>query len=78
MLQFNEKPNYTYFAESINSNNKILGNLSMKIPSENYPHYTVSLFLPLEKLTDDEKQILASDMIIFIEKAQEFYNKADS
>lgn len=77
MLHFNEQPNFIYYASSLN-NNKILGNLTMKIPDENYPHYAVSLFLPLEKLTDDEKQILVSDMITFIEKAQEFYDKADS
>lgn len=78
MLQFTEKPNFIYYASSIDANKKILGNLTMKIPSETHPHYEVSLSLPIEILNEDEKQILCKDMIAFIEKAQALYNKADS
>lgn len=77
MLEFTNKPNYIYWASST-LNDKILGSLAMKLPDENYPHYTVALMMDDQILNEEEKQILSLDMIEFIDKAKEIYNKPDS
>ena len=79
MLQFINQPNCIYYASSVDTNEKVLGNLIMKIPSEAHPHYEVVLSLPIQALNTEEKQILCNDMIAFIEKAQTAYEtQADS
>ena len=73
MLQFNENPNYIYYAFSM-KNEKLLGELSLTGSTANDIHSYVSLTVPSQELTIEEKEILLQDMLEFLFKSEEVTN----
>lgn len=80
MLQFNSTTDIMYeiHASSLTENYEIIADLHLRL-GENHEHYGIFFDLfSTKQYSDQEKQILANDIVTFIEEAKIKINKADS
>lgn len=76
MLQFNDDPKYIYYAHSVTNNEKLLGVLSLVLPTQSV-RYELTLSIPTPEITEEERKILLEDMLEFLLNSEN-YIKADS
>lgn len=65
MLQYTNNPKYHYYAYSMNQE-EIIATLSLTLPTTNEDRKMLQLFMQTEEYSEENKQILANDIVNFI------------